>query len=62
VETGILHLHVPVLETLDPAEAVIAVGAFVALFGLRWGMFKTLLAGALAGLLWTGYLRLLWGG
>ena len=62
VETGLLHLHVPVLGTLDPAEAVIAVGAFVALLVLRWGMFKTLVAGALAGLLWTAYLRLFLGG
>ena len=62
VETGLLRLHVPVLGTLDPSEAVIAVGAFVALFTLRWGMFKTLAAGALAGLFWTGCLRLFWGG
>jgi hypothetical protein len=31
----------------------IAAGAFVALFGLRWGMLRTLAASVAAGLLWV---------
>jgi chromate transporter len=61
VELGMLRLHAPVLETLDPAALAIAVGAFVALFGLRWGMIRTLAAGALAGLLWAAVERLVLG-
>jgi chromate transporter len=49
---GILRLHIPVLDTLNPATAAIAAGAFAILFGLRWGMVRTLLFGVLAGCLW----------
>ncbi len=62
VETGIFRLHVPVPETLEPAALTIAIGAFLALFVLRWGMIRTLAAGALAGLLWTLFTRTLGGG
>jgi len=49
VHLGPLQLLVPVWSTLDPAALLIAVGAFVALFGLRWGIFRTLALSALVG-------------
>jgi chromate transporter len=40
----------PVLATVDPAAAAIGAVAFVALFGLRWGIFRTLGVSALLGI------------
>ncbi|HEV2148727.1 MAG TPA: chromate efflux transporter [Longimicrobiaceae bacterium] len=50
---GPLRLLVPEWDTLDPAALLIAAGAFAALFLLRWGMIRTLLAAAAAGLLYS---------
>lgn len=49
VHIGPLQLLIPVWRTLDAAALLIAVGAFVALFGLRWGIFRTLALSALVG-------------
>jgi chromate transporter len=46
---GPLRLLVPDRATLDVAALAITIGAFVALFLLRWGMIRTLLAAAVAG-------------
>jgi chromate transporter len=47
---GGMRLLVPEWGTLDVAALVITAGAFVALFVLRWGIARTLLAAAAAGL------------
>jgi chromate transporter len=49
VRAGPLHLLVPEWKTLDPALLLIAVGAAVAIFRLKWGMLWTLAAAAAAG-------------
>jgi chromate transporter len=51
-----LRLLVPDLATLDPAALLITIGSFGALFLLRWGMIRTLLLAAAAGLAygWLG--------
>jgi chromate transporter len=50
------RLLVPEWATLDPAALVITVGSFASLFLLKWGMARTLLLAAVAGLLygWIG--------
>ncbi|HVS16150.1 MAG TPA: chromate efflux transporter [Thermoanaerobaculia bacterium] len=53
VERGWLRLFVPVWRSVEWGAVVIAAGAFVALFGLRWGMLRTLAASVGAGLAWT---------
>ncbi len=53
VSMGPARWLVPVWESVDPGALLIAVAAFVAIFGLRWGMLRTLLAGIVAGLVWT---------
>ena len=50
---GALHLTVPVWETVDPAALGIGVAAFVALFGLRWGIFGTLGLGVALGVAYS---------
>ena len=55
VRAGGIRMLVPNWATLDLAALAITIGAFVALFGLKWGMIRTLLAAAVAGVL-VGYL------
>ncbi len=50
---GALDMTVPVWATLDPGALGIGVAAFVALFGLRWGLFGTLATGASLGLAYS---------
>ncbi|MFN2421577.1 MAG: chromate efflux transporter [Gemmatimonadota bacterium] len=45
-----LRLLVPDLATLDPWALALSLGAFVALFGFRQGMIRTLLATAILGM------------
>ncbi|MEW5987684.1 MAG: chromate efflux transporter [Chloroflexota bacterium] len=52
VHTLGLRLLVPDWATLDGVAAVIAVGAFLALFRFRWGMMKTLAVSAATGLVY----------
>ncbi len=52
VEIGALRLHVPSWATLDLGAAIVAVGAFIFLFVLRWGMMRTLGASVLVGIAW----------
>lgn len=47
-----LRLLVPTLGTLDPVAALLAVGAFTAMFRYRVGMIPTLAASAGIGALW----------
>ena len=47
---GALDMTVPVLPTVDPGAVAIGVVAFVVLFGLRWGIFRTLGISALLGI------------
>jgi len=49
VRTGGVRLLVPDWGTLDVAALMITVGAFVSLFVLKWGMIRTLLLAAAAG-------------
>jgi len=49
---GGLRMDVPVLASLDPAAAAIAVLSFVMLFGLRRGMLTTIGVAALLGAGW----------
>jgi chromate transporter len=49
---GPFDMTVPVLGTIDPAAVAIGVAAFVVLFGLRWGMFRTLAISAGLGLVY----------
>jgi chromate transporter len=49
---GPLHLQVPVWSTLDLAALVVAVGAFIAIFRYKTGMFWTLAGSAAVGLLY----------
>jgi chromate transporter len=53
VHAGPLRLLSPQPATLDAAALAITIGAFVALFRLRWGMFATLAAAAAAGVLYV---------
>jgi chromate transporter len=50
VRTAGMRLLVPEWATLDGAAFLITAGSFVALFALRWGMIRTLLLAAAAGL------------
>jgi chromate transporter len=52
VRTAGVRLLVPRWPTLDVAALVITLGAFVALFRLKWGIIRTLLLAALVGLLY----------
>ena len=52
---GGLRLLVPVWATIDPAAAVIAAAAMVAMFRFHVGMIPTLAASAAAGLLYFTY-------
>lgn len=49
VRAGPLHLLVPDGRTLNAASLLIALGAAVAMFRLKWGMLPTLAAAAAAG-------------
>jgi chromate transporter len=49
VRAGPLHLLVPDWRTLDVASLLIALGAAVAMFRLKWGMLPTLAAAAAVG-------------
>jgi chromate transporter len=49
VRAGPLHLLVPDWRTLDVASLLIALGAAVAIFRLRWGMLPTLAAAGAVG-------------
>jgi chromate transporter len=51
-----IRLLVPEWSTLDVAALLITIGSFAALFMLKWGMFRTLLLAAAAGLAygWLG--------
>jgi chromate transporter len=51
VRAGPLRLLAPEWPTLDPAALLIAIGAAIALFRLKWGMLPTLCAAAAAGVL-----------
>ncbi|HVS62617.1 MAG TPA: chromate efflux transporter [Thermoanaerobaculia bacterium] len=53
VEQGWLRLFLPEWSRVEWGAVVIAAGAFLALFGLRWGMLRTLAASVAIGLLWT---------
>jgi chromate transporter len=52
LHVGPLRLFAPEWATLDAAALAITVGAFVALFLLRWGLLATLLAAATTGILY----------
>jgi chromate transporter len=47
-----VRLLVPEWTTIDPAALLITLGSFAALFLLKWGIFRTLLLAAGAGLLY----------
>jgi chromate transporter len=47
-----VRLLQPDLSTANPGAALIAAGAFVALFKLRWGMIRTLIVAAAIGIVW----------
>lgn len=49
---GRLRLLIPDLQTLDWAALLIAIGAFIALFRLKWSMLRTLLIAALLGIVY----------
>jgi chromate transporter len=49
---GPLRLFVPDWSTLDPVALLIAVGSFIALFRLRWGIFRTLTISMVVGILY----------
>jgi chromate transporter len=53
-----VRLLVPEWATLDAAALLITIGAFVALFVLKWGILRTLALAAAAGLahgsMWPG--------
>jgi chromate transporter len=51
VRAGPVRMPWPDLATLDPGALAITVGAFICLFLLRWGMFRTLGGAAVAGVL-----------
>ncbi|HEX8389729.1 MAG TPA: chromate efflux transporter, partial [Sphingomonas sp.] len=51
VRAGPLAFDAPVLGSLDPYAALLTAGALVAMFGLGWGVLRTLGAAAVAGLL-----------
>jgi chromate transporter len=48
-----MRVMVPSWATLDVAALLITVGAFVALFVLKWGMIRTLFLAAAAGMLYA---------
>jgi chromate transporter len=49
VYLGPLHLQIPVWSTVDPAALIIAIGAFIAIFRYKTGMFWTLAGSAAIG-------------
>ena len=49
---GLIDMTLPVLRSVDPAAAAIGAVAVVTLFGLRWGIFRTL---GVCGLLGMAY-------
>ncbi len=51
VDTGLLALELPVLDTLRPLSLAIAAAAGVMVFALRWSVLRTLGACAVLGLL-----------
>jgi chromate transporter len=51
-----MRLLVPEWTTVDPAALLVTVGSFASLFLLKWGLIRTLLLAAAAGLLY-GWLR-----
>jgi chromate transporter len=53
---GPLHIMWPDMNSLDLAALVIAAASCLALLRWHWGVGKTLLAAAVAGLLWKGLL------
>jgi len=53
ISAGPLSLEVPVPASLDPAAAVLAAGAALALFRFRLGALPVLAAAALAGAMWV---------
>lgn len=52
---GRLRLLAPNVKTLDWASLLIACGAFVAMFKLKWGMIPTLATGAVIGLIYFAF-------
>jgi chromate transporter len=46
-------MTLPVLQTVDPGAMLIGVVAFAVLFGLRWGIFRTLGISALLGIVYS---------
>ncbi len=52
---GPLHLLVPTLSTIEPAAALLAVAAMVAMFRFKLGMLPTLAGCALLGGLYAGF-------
>lgn len=52
VRTAGMRLLVPEWATVDPAALLITIGSFVSLFLLNWGLIRTLLLAATAGLVY----------
>jgi len=50
---GVLRLYLPAWESFQPGAALIAGGAFLAIFVRRWGLMTTLAGAVLAGLALT---------
>ena len=46
-------LDMPVLSSIRPAALAIAALSFVMLFGLKWGMVRTMAVAAVLGAAWT---------
>jgi chromate transporter len=46
-------MTLPLLQTVDPGAVMIGIVAFVVLFGLRWGIFRTLGISALLGIVYS---------
>ena len=54
VQAGPLQIDMPVLASFDGASAAIALGAAVALIGLKANLFVVLAGAAVAGMVWLG--------
>jgi len=52
VRAGWVHMDIPVIATVNPAAAVLTLGAILAMFRFRLGMAWTLLLCAVAGVAW----------
>lgn len=52
-EAGVVRILIPEWATIDPAALFITLGSFASLFLLKWGMIRTLILAAAAGLLYA---------